>query len=396
LTSILHNIRVLDFGRYISAPYCGMLLADMGADVIRVERPGGDEDRHFGLTAANGENLTFPGLARNKKGMTLDLSSSEGRGVLKDLVASADVFLHNFSPSAVRALQITYRDIQCLKPDIIYTGISCFGNDGPKSDLAGFDAIAQMTSGAAALTGYDDSGPLRSGVPWVDYSTGLHAALGTVLGLLHRARSGQGQEVNCALLGTAVSCTAPMIAESVVIGTERPRLGNRTPYLGPSDLFDCTDGKIFVAIVTRGMWHSMAKLIGRPDLLDRPEYATDMQRYERRSELDPLVQAWCRRLSVGEAATLLSEARVPFGVYSRLSDVPNDPQVRVQDMLEYIDLGTAGLHRVPVSGIPIKLSKTPGGVRCRSPRVGEHNDELLRELGYSDARIGELRERGII
>jgi len=393
---VLGDIRVLDFGRFISAPYCGMLLADMGAEVIRVERPGGEDDRYIGLKAGNGENFVYPGLARNKKAITLDTLSAEGRGVLVDLVRSSDVFLHNFSPGAAKALRLTYEAIQEIKPDIIYTGISCYGTQGPYAERTGFDPIAQVSSGAVALTGLDEM-PMRSGVPWVDYSTGLCAAIGTLLALRHRDIAGQGQAVDCALLQTAVSFTAPMIAEAVVAGKQRPRLGNRVPYLGPADLYRCRDGYVYIATGTQAMWASLMKLIGHPHLVDAPHLRTDEQRFEHRDEVDPLVERWMERHTMEEIAAAMEAARIPCGIYRTTAEVPDDPQVRARRMLEYLDLEVPGLERVPVSGLPIRLSRTPGALVARAPRVAEHNQDVYgRILGYSGDRITLLRANGVI
>jgi len=393
---VLHGIRVLDFGRFISAPYCGMLLADMGAEVIRVDRPGGEHDRGVGLKAANGENFTYPSLARNKKGITLDVLSKGGRDVLFDLVARCDVFLHNFSPGAATARKLSYQDIRAMKPDIIYTGISCYGAGGPFENRTGFDPIAQVSSGAAAVTGFEEV-PMRSGVPWVDYSTGLCAAFGTVLALRHRDVVGEGQAVDCALLQTAVSYTAPMIAEAVVAGKERPRLGNRVPYLGPADLYRCHNGYVFIVIGTQGMWQSLMKLIGSPEFIDAPNLRTDEQRFKHRALVDPLVERWMERHTVEEVVAAMDSARIPCGVYHTTAHVPDDPQVQACRMLEYLDLEVPGLEHVPVSGLPVKLSKSPGAVVSRAPRVGEHNYEIYgRLLAYSDDQITTLNANGVI
>lgn len=373
------------------------MLADMGAEVIRVERPGGEEDRCLGLKARNGENFTYPGLARNKKAITLDVLSEGGRGVLLDLVARCDVFLHNFSPGAARALKLTYTDIRNQKMDIIYTAISCYGSDGPHADRSGFDPIAQVNSGAASLTGFEHEVPMRSGVPWVDYSTGLCAAFGTVLALRHRDLVGEGQEVNCALLQTAVSYTAPMIAEALVAGKERPRLGNRAPYLGPSDLYKCRDGYVYLAAITQRMWQSLMMLIGRAELIHSPQLQTDEQRFENRAQVDPLIAEWIERHTVQEVLAAMDDAHIPCGIYHSTAQVHDDPQVQAWRMLEYLDLETPGLERVPVSGLPVRLSKSPGAVVSRSPRIGEHNQEIYgRLLGYSVDRIANLHATGAI
>lgn len=394
---VLTGIRVLDFGRFIAAPYCAMILADMGAEVIRVERPGGEIDRTIGLRAVNGENFMFPGLARNKKGITLDVQAPDSAAVLSGLVSRSDVLLHNFTRGAARVMKLSYEDVRISNAKIIYAGITCFGWAGPREEESGFDPIAQVASGAAALSGFDGEPPLRCGVPWVDYSTGLSAALGILLALRHRDATGEGQEVDCALLQTAVSFTAPMVAEAVVGGRERPRLGNRAPYLGPSDLYACQDGYVYLSAATDTMWRSLARLIGRPDLLDDGRYRGGEQLFANRGDIDPAVAAWMATRSVGEALAALQRARIPCCEYRGTGQVPEDPQVEACRMLEYVDLEVPGLEHVPVSGVPVRLSRSGGTVVSRPPRVGEHNAEIYgRLLGYGEDRIDALRNTGVI
>jgi crotonobetainyl-CoA:carnitine CoA-transferase CaiB-like acyl-CoA transferase len=393
----LRGIRVLDLGRFISAPFCGMILAGMGAEVVRVERPGGDEDRRLGLVGPHGENFTYAGLARNKKGITLDVRRPEAREVVADLIARADVFLHNFSPAAAAALGLSYERVRSIKPDIIYTAISCYGSSGPHAHRTGFDPIAQTGSGAAALNGFDGDPPLRAGVPWVDYSTGMSAALGTVLALRHRDAAGEGQAVDCALLQTAVSYAAPAIAEAVVTGQSRPRLGNRAAYLGPSDLYQCRDGFVYVACATTAAWRALADLIGRPDLRDAPGLRTPLDLFERRADIDPLVAAWIRARTAAEVVAAMDEVRVPCGVYRAPADVPDDPQVRAGTMLPTVDLDVPGMRPVPVGALPFRLSRTPEVAPTRAPRVGEDNDDVYaRWLGYGAERLASLRATGVI
>ncbi|MGH9345780.1 MAG: CaiB/BaiF CoA transferase family protein [Vicinamibacterales bacterium] len=394
---VLDGVRVLDLGRFIAAPYCGMLLADMGADVIRVEPPRGGEDRHIGLRGPHGENFTYTSLARNKRAITLDVSRAEGRDLLRTLVSRTDVFLHNYSPEAVAAFRLTYDDVRAMQPPIIYTGISCYGADGPDAHRTGFDPIAQVGSGAAALTGWEHDPPLRCGVPWVDYATGLCAALGTMLALRHRDATGEGQAVDCALLQTAVSCTAPMVAEAVVAGRERPRLGNRAAYLGPADLYRCVDGYVYVAPVTRAAWRALTGLVGRPDLASAEDLATDEQRFEHRARVDPIVAHWMASRTTGAAVRDLEAARIPCGVCRKPAEVADDPQVQARRMLEYVDLDAPGVRRVPVGGIPVRLSKTPGRIVRRPPRIGEHNDEVyVGWLGLDRRDLAALATDGVV
>jgi crotonobetainyl-CoA:carnitine CoA-transferase CaiB-like acyl-CoA transferase len=396
--AILKNVRVLDFGRFIAAPYCGMILADLGADVIRVERPGGEEDRWLGLKAVNGESYTFSSLARNKKGITLDIfGPKSGRRVLADLVHRCDVFLHNFSTNAAQAFKITYEDIQALRPDVIYTGISCYGSEGPQANRNGVDPMAQMASGAGAVMGFEGEAPLRSGVPWVDFGTGLCAALGTVTALLHREKTGQGQAVDCTLLHTAISYMAPFIAEAVIGGKERPRLGNQPPYLAPCNLYSCTDGYVYLAAITRTAWNSLTKVINCPELGSASDYATPELRFERREDIDSLIQRWTAPLTVKQVLEALETARIPCSLHNSTLQVPSDPQVKALQLLEDLDLEIPGLEQVPVSRVPIRLSKSPRIRLSRPPRVGEHNRQIYSELlEYSDDLILDLQSQHII
>jgi crotonobetainyl-CoA:carnitine CoA-transferase CaiB-like acyl-CoA transferase len=397
VTDGLSGIRVLDFGRYVAAPYCAMVLRDLGAEVIRVERPRGEDDRRLGLTAAHGESFMFVSFARGKKAITLDMRHGEAREVLQDLVAHCDVFLHNFAPAAAHAFGLTYDDIRAIRPDVVYAAISCYGTDGPYAQRIGFDPMAQVSSGAAALTGHDGHAPLRAGVPWVDYSTGLAAAVGILAALRHRDATGEGQAVDCALLRTAVSYTAPMVAEAHVARSERPRLGNQGAYVGPSNLYPCRDGYVYVTAITGTTWRSLAGLVGEPGLADEPELRTAEQRFDQRERLDSLITRWTGSQTVQEAVSALEGAHVPCGTYRSTSEVPDDPQVRAEFMLAYVDLEFAGLERVPVSVTPVHLSKVTTVPPTRPPRIGEHNDEVYRKLlGYDDDRLARLREEGAV
>lgn len=394
----LTGVRVLDLGRYIAAPYCGMVLADLGAEVLRIERPRGEEDRYLGLRAVNGETYTFASLARGKKAVTLDLRQVErARPVLRDLVARSDVFVHNFGPGAAEALGLGYEDIRGMAPGIVYVGISFAGSDGPHANRTGFDMMAQMGSGAAAVTGLDGEPPLRTGVPWVDFSTGLSAVVGVLAALRQRDVTGEGQAVDCALLQTALSFTAPMIAEAVAGGRERPRLGNQSVYTAPSNLYRCRDGHVFVAAITSTSWRSLAAAIGHPELARDPDLRTAEQRFDRRAGLDPLIEAWTSARTVDETLAALERAQVPCGRFRTTADAADDPQVRAREMLGSVDLGTPGHERVPASRTPVRLAGQGAPAPARPPAVGEHNDEVYRGLlGYGEARIADLRAGGLI
>ena len=388
---------MLDFGRYIAAPYCAMVLADMGAEVIRVERPGGEEDRRLGLEAANGESFTFTSLARGKKAVTLDLRrGGPAREVLADLVARSDVVVHNFAPAAAAAFGVTYEDVRAIRPDVVYAGISFCGADGPYASRTGFDPIAQMISGAASVTG-GEAEPTRAGVPWVDYGTGLSAALGIVVALRRRDATGLGQAIDCALLLTALSFTAPVIAEATVAGRERPRLGNQAAYIAPSNLYRCLDGHVYVTAVTPGMWRALTAAVGRPELGLAPELRTAEQRFEQRDRVDAVVEEWTASRTVAGVVAVLEAAQVPCGAYRRTTEVLADEAGGGRRLIGFADLEVPGLECVPVSPTPFRLSAVGAPPAGRPPRVGEHNDEVYGGvLGYARPRRAELRAAGVI
>ncbi len=398
MKTVLEDIRVLDFGRFIACPYCGKLLADMGADVIRVERPGGEEDRTIGLLGPGGENLAYPSYNRNKKAITLKLIKNEmGQKVLQDLVKKCDVVIHNYTPRAAKAMGLTYDLLKAVKPDIILTAISCFGSDGPYAERPGFDFVAQAMSGAMALGGYPDKPPVRAFMNPMDFCTALSAATGTLLALRHRDQTGEGQMVDLALLRTAISLTAPAIAEAEVLGQLRPRVGNRAAYLGPTDLYKCKDGYVFMASLVNTLWRRFVKMIGHEELLDDPELSNDFQRFQHRARIDPLVAEWTEKRTIEEVLDKTGEAHIPCGPYLELDEVSRDPHVKATGMVDYMDMEEPGLEKVPVSNTPFKLSKTPARMERRAPRVAEHNEEVYSGLlGYSSEFINALENQGTI
>ena len=398
MKKVLDDIRVLDFGRFIACPYCGMILGDMGAEVIRIERPGGEEDRTTGILGENGENMGFQSYARNKKAITLSLmNNEEGRKVFSDLVRVSDVVIHNFSPYAAKLMGLEYEKLKAIKKDIILSAVSCYGSDGPYSQRIGFDPIAQTMSGAMSIGGYPDKDPLRSHLPWVDYSTALANTVGTLLALRHRDDTGEGQKVDLALLGTAVSFMAPFIAEVEVIGQKRPLIGNRGAYMGPSSLFRCKDGFVYISTIMNSLWARLLKVIGHEELLEDKELYNDFQRFEHREKIDPLIHEWTAERTVDEVIIKMEESRIPCGRYQEVDEVSKDPHIQARKMIEYTDLEHPGLEKVPVCATPFKLSKTPGTVEKRAPRVGEHNKEIYQDLlKYSDERMTELKKQDVI
>ncbi len=395
---VLDDIRVLDFSRFIAGPYCGMLLADMGAEVIRIDRPGGEEDRTVGLTGPDGQNFMYPSYARNKKGITLNLFDNDhGLKILADLVRKSDVVLHSFSPEAARRAGLIYEDLAGINPGIIVTAISCFGSTGPYANRTGFDFIAQTMSGAMKLGGFPDKPPVRAFVNPMDHGTGAVAAFGTMIALRHRDQTGEGQLVDLSLFQTALTYVVPMIAEAEISGRVRPFIGNRSAYVGPTDLYRCKDGYVFIATIMNSLWRRLARIIGHKELIDDPALQTDFQRYENRDRIDPLVADWIAGHTVAEVLEKLENARIPCGPLRGLDEVLDDPHVRSENMIEYVDMGKPGLGKMPTGGIQARLTKTPGCIASRAPGVGEHNEEIFQGLlGYSPASVDDFKKKGVI
>jgi crotonobetainyl-CoA:carnitine CoA-transferase CaiB-like acyl-CoA transferase len=398
MKKILEDIRVLDFSRFVAGPYCGMLLADMGAEVIRIDRPGGEEDRTYGLTGGNNENLIFASYARNKKGITLNLfGNNQSHEILADLVKQCDVVLHSFPPEAAKVAGLTYEALAEINPSVIVTAISSFGSTGPYANKGGFDFIVQAMSGAMKIGGFPDKPPIRAFMNPMDHGTGAVAAFGTLAALRHRDQTGEGQLVDLSLFQTALTYVMPMIAEAEVLGRVRPVIGNRSAYLGPTDLYACKDGYVFIATVMNSLWRRMAGLIGHEELIDDPDLQTDLARYENRERIDPLVAEWMAGHTVAQALEKLEKARIPCGPLRGTDEVLGDPHILSEKMVEYVDMEVPGLRKVPTTGISARLSKTPGSITLRPPRVGEHNHEIYQGLlGYSEETLNDLKAKGLI
>jgi crotonobetainyl-CoA:carnitine CoA-transferase CaiB-like acyl-CoA transferase len=384
----LTGIRVLDFGRYIAGPYCAMLLADFGAEVIRIERREGGEDRYIAPITEHGEGPMFIGLNRNKRSVTLDPARPESREIKRRLIASADVVVANLPINVLRKLEIDYDSLAAIKPDIILTQISAFGSEGPYANRVGFDPVAQAMSGAMGLTGFPGA-PIRSVVPFEDFGTALHAAFGTMVALYERQKTGRGQVVDASLLATGVTFMQALLAERYVIGVERRQQGNTAFHVAPSDTYQTKDGWIIIHVIGNPMFERWAKLVGRDDLIDDPRCADDIARANNHQLITDAMNAWSSQHTTEVAMRKLEEARVPCGKVYELSEVFDDPQVKARELINFVEYpGSA--KPVPTPSTPVRLSETPGEVRSRAPMLGEHTYEVLQELGFSVEEIAEF------
>jgi crotonobetainyl-CoA:carnitine CoA-transferase CaiB-like acyl-CoA transferase len=386
----LEGIRVIDFGRFIAGPYCGMLLADFGADVIRVERREGGEDRKLGPVTETGEGGLFLNCNRNKRGITLDLGHSSAAEVVRRLIRSADILVVNLPLAVMKKLHLDYDSVREQKKDIILVMASAFGPDGPYADRLGFDGVAQAMSGAMSLTGFPGP-PVRSLVSWADYGTALHGAFGAMTALYHRQQTGQGQLIDVSLLATGVTFMTPLLAELKTRGVHRKQLGNTAYYAAPSDVYKTQDGWIIVPTVGGPMFKRWARLIGRDDLIDDPRFRDDISRGNNAGVINEAMSDWCSQRTREQAIAELEGARVPCGPCYELDEVLADPQVASRKLLQEIEY-PGGTKPVPIASTPVRLGEMPIASCRRAPTLGEHTDEVLSEIGFTNKDIAALRE----
>jgi len=394
MESVLAGIRVLDFGRYIAGPYCAALLADLGADVIRIERRDGGEDRWVAPVGEDGVGAMFLVMNRNKRAMTLDPASPRGREIVKKLVATADVVVANLPPDVLRHLALDLESLRRVKPDVILTTVTAFGAGGPWSHKHGFDGIGQAMSGSAYLTGTPEQ-PLRAAVAWVDCGTASLAALGTLAALMARAKSGRGQKVEGALLRTAVAFNNPTLVEQQVIKSDRIATVNRGQTSAPSDLFRTKDGWIIAYAIGGPMYKRWAQLMGEEHWLTDPRFKDDLARGDHGEIISERMSRWTGERTTEQALAELEKVQIPAGPLYSPQQALEDAHIRAAGLLA--DTAYPGLPRpVPLAPTPVDLSETPGTFRHRAPQLGEHTDAILAELGYSADDIKQLRTDRVI
>jgi crotonobetainyl-CoA:carnitine CoA-transferase CaiB-like acyl-CoA transferase len=389
MAGVLEGIRVLDFGRYIAGPYCATLLAEHGAEVIRIEKREGSEDRYQAPVAETGEGALFLQINRNKLGMTLDPMRPEGQEIVKKLVATADVVIANLPPQQLGPMRLDYESLKAVKPDIILTTVTAYGRGGPYSDRVGFDGIGQVMSGAVYMTGTEEQ-PYRAQVPWVDFGTALHCAFGTMAALMARKMTGKGQWVEGALLATAVTLGNALLIEQAVIAPNRVPTGNRGQTAAPVDIFRTRDGWVLAQVIGQPLFKRWANLMGEPHWLTDPR-----SRGDNGAVVSERMGRWCAERTTAEALEQLAKAKIPSGPVLKPQQTLDDPHIQAMGFFQPTEFPGAP-RPAPLAKVPVWLSETPGSIRRRAPTLGEHTDQILAELGYTKQAIAALREKDVV
>ena len=391
----LDGVRVLDVSQVMAGPFCCLLLADMGADVIKVEKPnGGDDSRRMGPPFLNGESAAFLAINRNKRGLALDLKQPQGQALILRLAAWADVVVENFRPGTLDALGLGYEALSAQHPELIYCSISGFGQTGPYRERGGYDLVAQGMSGIMSVTGHAGQPPVKVGVPITDLNAGMYAAYGILCAYISRLRSGRGQLVDTSLFEAGLAYTVWESAGYFATGQTPPPMGSAHRSAAPYQAFRTADGYFTVGAANQANWEKLCQALGRPDLLSDPRFRDNPTRTTRAAELAAELEKVFVTRRTAEWLELLGPSGMPAGPINDMAAVYADPQTQAREMVVALDHPTAG--RVRHIGVPVKLSETPGAIRRAAPTLGQHTDEVLAELGLAPDEVRALRAGGVV
>ena len=390
----LSGIRVLDFGRFIAGPFCATLLGDLGAEVIRIERIDGGEDRWFTPVTDDSQGAMFLQVGRNKRCLTLNPLKPDGAQVLKRLVVTADVVVANLPPKTLSAMGLDYESLKAVKSDIILTTVNAFASGGPYSDRVGFDALAQAMSGNLHLSGEAEQ-PTRAFVPYVDFATAALSAFSTLAALRHRDQTGEGQVLEGALLKTALTMMNSVLIEQDVKKVDRVATMNRGQWNGPSDVFRTQDGWIMCLAIGAQQFSRWCDMVGQSELVDDPRFTDDLARGDHGEALSNIMMTWCQSRTQDEVLSAMDDAKIPAGPVYSPQQALDDEHIQALNFLKAVDYPTA-TQSIPTADFPVSMSASRAEIRHRAPMLGEHTDEILVELGYDAASIEDLRSGRVV
>jgi CoA:oxalate CoA-transferase len=390
----LEGLRILDLTRVLVGPYATMVLADLGADVIKLEMPVTGDDSRAYPPHVNGESAYFMSLNRNKRSMTLNLKSAKGKEIFLDMIKKVDVIVENFRPGTMERLGLGYEDLIKENPRLIYAAASGFGHTGPYSKRPAYDAVVQAMGGIMSITGQLGGPPTRVGTSIGDITAGLFVTIGILVALTHREKTGIGQKIDVAMLDSQVAILENAIARYTAVGEIPEPIGNRHPAITPFEPFDTEDGQLMIAVGNDALWTKFCKAIEREELRDEPRFITNPLRTANHNELRSLLATTIREKTTDKWRQIFDQSGIPNGPINSIDQVVNDPQVIAREMIVEVDHPLAGKTALP--GIPIKLSETPGTIREPAPLLGEHTVEILSDiLGYSPEQIEGMQKQGL-
>ena len=391
----LADVRVLELGQVVAGPFCGQVLADLGADVVKVEPPGtGDVLRQWGWAPEGSDSLWFRVAARGKRSVCLDLRTAQGQDVVRRLAAEVDVVVENFRPGTLEKWGLGPDELCAANPGLVLVRISGFGQDGPYAGRPGYASIGEAMGGLRALTGYPDRPPVRVGLSLGDTLTGLMGALGAIAALHERTLSGRGQVVDAAIYESVLALTEGLVPEWAVAGLQRERTGPVLAGIAPSNVYPTADGEVLVAANQDSVFRRLCAVMGQPGLADDPRFADHRARGQHADQLDELIGAWTRPQRSASLLDALHAAAVPAGLVYTPADLAADPHVRARQSLVEVHDDEVGPVLMPAPAP--RLSRTPAQIRWAGPRLGQHTDEVLAEAGLSDSDVAALRAAGVV
>ena len=395
---VLSGIKVLDLSRVLAGPWSTQILADFGADVVKVEAPGrGDDTRAWGspIPALDpsqpvaGESAYYLSTNRNKRSLAIDLADLKGADLIRKLAAEADIVVENFKVGGLKRYGLDYQTLSAINPRLIYCSITGFGQDGPYADRPGYDFVAQAMGGMMSITGEADGPPIKTGVAVADLSTGLYATISILMALRHAEQTGQGQHIDCSLLDTQLAMLANQGSSYLVSGQSPSRMGNSHPTVVPYQVFDAADGPMVVAVGNDGQFKILCKVLGVPDLATDPRFVTNVDRMANRDALEAILQDLIGQRQGAELITALTDAGAPAGPVNSVKQALDDPFVEARQAVHHFTRQDG--YQIPTIAYPAKLSRTPAAYDRAPPRLGEHTDEVLRDwLGLDDAALAAL------